>query len=65
VDIVLALAAALFFAFGTVLQQKAGLEKPTKSKGAGLLVAMAKQPVWLGGIAAAGSRWRSGSPGWG
>jgi drug/metabolite transporter (DMT)-like permease len=52
VDIVLALVAALFFAFGTVLQQKAGLEKPTESKGAGLLVQMAKRPVWLAGIAA-------------
>jgi drug/metabolite transporter (DMT)-like permease len=52
VDIVLALAAALFFAFGTVLQQRAGLEKPTESKGAGLLVQMAKRPVWLAGIAA-------------
>lgn len=51
-DIVLALVAALFFAFGTVLQQKAGLEKPTESEGAGLLVAMAKRPVWLAGIAA-------------
>ncbi len=51
-DIVLALAAALFFAFGTVLQQRAGLEKPAESKGAGLLVAMAKRPVWLAGIAA-------------
>ena len=51
-DIVLALAAALFFAFGTVLQQRAGLEKPTESKGAGLLVQMAKRPVWLAGIAA-------------
>ncbi len=51
-DIVLALVAALFFAFGTVLQQRAGLEKPTESKGAGLLVAMAKRPVWLAGIAA-------------
>lgn len=51
-DIVLALAAALFFAFGTVLQQKAGLEKPAESEGAGLLVQMAKRPVWLAGIAA-------------
>lgn len=51
-DIVLALVAALFFAFGTVLQQRAGLEKPTESKGAGLLVQMAKRPVWLAGIAA-------------
>lgn len=51
-DIVLALVAALFFAFGTVLQQRAGLEKPTTSEGAGLLVQMAKRPVWLAGIAA-------------
>lgn len=51
-DIALALVAALFFAFGTVLQQKAGLEKPTESEGAGLLVQMAKRPVWLAGIAA-------------
>ena len=34
------------------LQQRAGLEKPTESKGAGLLVQMAKRPVWLAGIAA-------------
>jgi drug/metabolite transporter (DMT)-like permease len=52
VDIVLALAAALFFAFGTVLQQRAGLEKPASTEGAGLLVQMAKRPVWLAGIAA-------------
>ncbi|MGE0067009.1 MAG: DMT family transporter [Solirubrobacterales bacterium] len=51
-DIVLALVAALFFAFGTVLQQRAGLEKPVSSEGAGLLVQMAKRPVWLAGIAA-------------
>ena len=51
-DIVLALAAALFFAFGTVLQQRAGLEKPASTEGAGLLVQMAKRPVWLAGIAA-------------
>jgi len=52
VDIVLALAAALFFAFGTVLQQKAGLEKPSEGSSAGLLVQMARRPVWLAGIAA-------------
>ena len=51
-DIVLALAAALFFAFGTVLQQRAGLEKPAEGSSAGLLVQMAKRPVWLAGIAA-------------
>ena len=53
-DIVLALAAALFFAFGTVLQQRAGLEKPAEGSSAGLLVQMAKRPVWLAGIAADG-----------
>lgn len=51
-DIVLALVAALFFALGTVLQQRAGLEKPASTEGAGLLVQMAKRPVWLAGIAA-------------
>lgn len=51
-DIVLALVAALFFAFGTVLQQKAGLEKPSEGSSAGLLVQMARRPVWLAGIAA-------------
>jgi drug/metabolite transporter (DMT)-like permease len=54
VDVALALAAALFFAFGTVLQQRAGLERPAEGSSAGLLVAMAKRPVWLAGIAADG-----------
>lgn len=53
-DIVLALVAALLFAIGTVLQQKAGLEKPSEGSGAGLLLRMAKRPVWLAGIAADG-----------
>jgi drug/metabolite transporter (DMT)-like permease len=52
VDIVLALVAALFFAIGTVLQQKAGLEKPSEGAGASLLLRMAKRPVWLAGIVA-------------
>jgi drug/metabolite transporter (DMT)-like permease len=52
VDIVLAITAAVFFAFGTVLQQKAGLEKPSEGSSAGLLVQMARRPVWLAGIAA-------------
>jgi drug/metabolite transporter (DMT)-like permease len=52
VDIALALVAALFFAIGTVLQQKAGLEKPSEGAGASLLLRMAKRPVWLAGIAA-------------
>lgn len=53
-DIVLAIAAAVFFAFGTVLQQKAGLEKPSEGSSASLLVQMARRPVWLAGIAADG-----------
>ncbi len=51
-DIVLALAAALLFALGTVLQQKAGLEEPAEGSSSGLLIQMAKRPVWLAGIAA-------------
>ncbi len=53
-DIILALVAALLFALGTVLQQKAGLEEPDASRGSssGLLVRMARKPVWLAGIAA-------------
>lgn len=53
-DVILALAAALAFALGTVLQQKAGLDQPEDSEGnsAGLLLRMARKPVWLAGIAA-------------
>jgi drug/metabolite transporter (DMT)-like permease len=51
VAIALAIAAALFFALGTVLQQKAGLDDPTEGSSAGLLVQMARRPVWLAGIA--------------
>lgn len=55
-EIVLALAAALLFALGTVLQQKAGLDEPEAAAGSsgGLLLRMAKRPVWLAGIAADG-----------
>lgn len=49
-DIALALVAALFFALGTVLQQKAGLDDPAEGGSAGLLVQMARRPVWLIGI---------------
>jgi drug/metabolite transporter (DMT)-like permease len=52
VDIVLALAAALVFAFGTVLLQKAGMAEPAGGSAAGLLLRMAQRPVWLAGIAA-------------
>jgi drug/metabolite transporter (DMT)-like permease len=54
VEILLALAAALLFALGTVLQQKASLDEPetAEGSGAGLLLRMARRPVWLAGIAA-------------
>jgi drug/metabolite transporter (DMT)-like permease len=56
VEIVLALAAALLFALGTVLQQKAGLDEPEAAAGSssGLLLRMARRPLWLAGIAADG-----------
>ena len=53
-DVVLALVAALLFALGTVLQQRAGLEAPSEGASSGLLLRMAKRPVWLAGIAADG-----------
>jgi drug/metabolite transporter (DMT)-like permease len=52
VDIALALVAALLFALGTVLQQRAGLEAPAGGSSSGLLIRMAKRPVWLVGITA-------------
>jgi len=54
VDVVLALLAALLFALGSVLQQKAGLDAPDASSGSspGLILRMARKPVWLAGIAA-------------
>jgi drug/metabolite transporter (DMT)-like permease len=51
-EIVLALIAALLFALGTVLLQRAGLEEGTEGSSSGLLVRMARRPVWLAGIAA-------------
>jgi drug/metabolite transporter (DMT)-like permease len=54
VDVVLALVAALLFALGTVLQQRAGLEAPSEGASSGLLLRMARRPVWLAGIAADG-----------
>jgi drug/metabolite transporter (DMT)-like permease len=50
-DLVLALIAALLFALGTVLQQKAALDAPSEGASAGLLVRMARRPTWLVGIA--------------
>jgi drug/metabolite transporter (DMT)-like permease len=54
VDVVLALVAAVLFALGNTLQQKAGLDEPTEGTGASLLVRMAQRPVWLLGIASDG-----------
>jgi drug/metabolite transporter (DMT)-like permease len=50
-DLILALVAALLFALGTVLQQKAGMDQPSEGATAGLLVRMARRPTWLAGIA--------------
>ena len=54
--IVLAVAAAFFFALGTVLQQRAAVREPasTARGAAALLVHLARRPTWLGGIAADG-----------
>jgi len=54
VDVVLALIAALLFALGTVLQQRAGMEAPSAGASSGLLLRMARRPVWVMGIAADG-----------
>lgn len=53
-DIALALVAAFLFALGSVLQQKAALDEPETGEGSssGLLLRMARRPVWLVGIAA-------------
>ena len=51
-DVALALAAAFLFALGSVLQQRAGMDEPEAVEGAGLLLRMARRPVWLAGIAA-------------
>jgi drug/metabolite transporter (DMT)-like permease len=51
VDLILALVAALLFALGTVLQQRAGMDQPSEGATAGLLVRMARRPTWLAGIA--------------
>ena len=50
-EIALALSSALLFALGTVLQQRAGLDAPAGS-GSGLLLTMARRPMWLIGIGA-------------
>jgi drug/metabolite transporter (DMT)-like permease len=54
VDVVLALAAAFFFALGLVLQEKAAADQPPESVGAGFLARLAAQPIWLFGLLAQG-----------
>jgi drug/metabolite transporter (DMT)-like permease len=51
VQVVLALTSAVLFALGTVLQQKGGMDAPAAAPSSGLLLRMARQPVWLAGIA--------------
>lgn len=53
-EIILALASALLFALGSVLQQKAALDEPPVGSSSGLLLRMARRPVWLAGIASDG-----------
>lgn len=50
-EIALALVSALLFALGTVLQQKAGFDAPSPGTNSGLLLRMARRPVWIAGIA--------------
>jgi len=50
--IALALVAALLFALGTVLQQKAWIDEPSAGATTSLLLRMAQRPIWLAGIAA-------------
>ncbi len=53
--IALALAAALLFSLGTVLQQQvAATASEAEARGAGFLLRLARQPRWLAGIAADG-----------
>jgi drug/metabolite transporter (DMT)-like permease len=53
-DVLLALAAAFFFALGLVLQEKAAADQPPESVGARFLTRLAAQPVWLLGLLAQG-----------
>jgi drug/metabolite transporter (DMT)-like permease len=52
-DAVLALVAALLFALGTVIQQREAMQVSDEdANSAGLLLRLARRPVWLAGIAA-------------
>lgn len=46
-DVALALVAAFFFALGLVLQEKAASAQPASAVGAGFLVRLVRNPVWL------------------
>jgi drug/metabolite transporter (DMT)-like permease len=50
-EIVLALLAALLFALGTVLQQRAGATAPSHGPESRLLLRMARRPLWMLGLA--------------
>ena len=54
---VLAIVAALLFAFGTVLQQKGTLTTEAKGDDARFLVQILRRPVWLAGAAMQGVGW--------
>jgi drug/metabolite transporter (DMT)-like permease len=54
VDIVLALVAAFLFALGLVLQERAASGGSADDVGAGFLVRLVREPVWLLGLAAQG-----------
>lgn len=53
-EIVLSLASAVLFALGTVLQQRAGVGERSEGAHAGLMLRLARRPVWLAGIASDG-----------
>jgi drug/metabolite transporter (DMT)-like permease len=48
------MASAVLFALGTVLQQRAGVAESSPGAHAGLMLRLARRPVWLAGIAADG-----------
>ena len=52
-EIALAVAAAFFFALGTVLQQRGAVAEPSGASARGaarLLVRLSRRPIWIGGI---------------
>src|ERR671925_343030 len=54
-DVVLALAAALFFSLGTLLQQQvASTASEEEARRAGFLLRLARRPRWVAGVIAAG-----------